>query len=80
MKKIFIIILATFTFAAVASSIIMNVSRKEKKKMDKIQVVDVIAERIMNEVGHGLYKVHVNDSVNVLIYRGVESVSMIQIK
>jgi hypothetical protein len=38
------------------------------------------SEKIMSEVGHGLYKVKVNDSTTVLIYRGVESCTMIQLK
>jgi len=38
------------------------------------------AEKIMNEVGHGLYKVKVDDSTTVLLYRGVESCTMIQLK
>jgi hypothetical protein len=37
-------------------------------------------EKIMDEVGHGLYKVKVDDSTTVLIYRGVESCTMIQLK
>lgn len=38
------------------------------------------AENIIGEVGHGLYKVQLNDSTTVLIYRGVESCTMIQLK
>jgi hypothetical protein len=38
------------------------------------------AEKIIGEVGHGLYKVQLNDSTTVLIYRGVESCTMIQLK
>jgi len=38
------------------------------------------AEEIMCEIGHGLYKVKVDDSTTVLIYRGVESCTMIQLK
>ena len=38
------------------------------------------SEKIMSEVGHGLYKVKVDDSTTVLIYRGVESCTMIQLK
>jgi hypothetical protein len=36
--------------------------------------------RLTHEVDHGLNLVQVNDTLNLLIYRGVESVSMIQIK
>jgi hypothetical protein len=38
------------------------------------------SEKIMSEVGHGLYKVKVDDSTTVLLYRGVESCTMIQLK
>lgn len=38
------------------------------------------SEKIIGEVGHGLYKVQLNDSTTVLIYRGVESCTMIQLK
>jgi hypothetical protein len=38
------------------------------------------AEKLIGEVGHGLYKVQLNDSTTVLIYRGVESCTMIQLK
>ena len=38
------------------------------------------SEKIMDEVGHGLYKVKVDDSTTILIYRGVESCTMIQLK
>jgi hypothetical protein len=37
---------------------------------------------LSDEVGHGLHKVTLTsdkDTINVLIYRGVESVTMIQI-
>jgi hypothetical protein len=37
-------------------------------------------EHLMNEVSHGLHKIKINDSTTVLIYRGVESCTMIQLK
>jgi len=38
-------------------------------------------EKVIDEIyHHGLYKVQLNDSTTILIYRGVESVSMIQLK
>lgn len=37
-------------------------------------------EKITNEVGHGLNKIKIDDSTTVLIYRGVESCTMIQLK
>jgi len=38
------------------------------------------AEKIMDEVDHGLYKVKLNDTTTILIYRGVESCTMLQLK
>jgi len=37
-------------------------------------------EHLMEEVNFGLNKVKVNDSTTVLIYRGTESCTMIQLK
>lgn len=37
-------------------------------------------EKVMDGIDHGLYKVQLNDSTTILIYKGVESVSMIQLK
>jgi hypothetical protein len=37
-------------------------------------------QKIASEVDHGLHKVAINDTTVVLIYRGVESCTMIQIK
>jgi len=37
-------------------------------------------EKLSEQITHGLYKITVDDTVNILIYRGVESVTMIQIK
>lgn len=37
-------------------------------------------EKILSEIDHGLYKVQINDSTTILIYRGVESCTMIQLK
>lgn len=37
-------------------------------------------EPLSEQVEHGLHKVTIDDTVHILIYRGVESVAMIQIK
>ncbi len=41
---------------------------------------NVKIEKIANEVGHGLNKIQIDDSTTILIYRGVESCTMIQLK
>jgi hypothetical protein len=35
---------------------------------------------LMEEINHGLHLIEINDSTQVLIYRGVESCTMIQLK
>jgi hypothetical protein len=37
-------------------------------------------EHLLNEVTHGLHKIQVDDSTTILLYRGVESCTMIQLK
>ena len=37
-------------------------------------------EMIMSEVDHGLSKIKLDDSTTILIYRGVESCTMLQLK
>ena len=54
-----------------------KVDTKDNTKEDSNELK---AEEIMGEIGHGLYKVKVDDSTTVLIYRGVESCTMIQLK
>ena len=36
--------------------------------------------KLTDEVGHGLYRLQLDDSTTILLYRGVESCSMIQLK
>ncbi len=37
-------------------------------------------EHLMDGISHGLHKITINDSTVILIYRGVESCTMLQIK
>lgn len=37
-------------------------------------------EHLMNSISHGLHKITLDDSTTILIYRGVESCTMIQLK
>ena len=41
---------------------------------------NIKVEYLLTEVGHGLSKVQLNDSTTILIYRGVESCTMLQLK
>ncbi len=37
-------------------------------------------EMMSDEIAKGLYKIIIDDTVHILLYRGVESVTMIQVK
>jgi uncharacterized protein YxeA len=37
-------------------------------------------EKISDEVERGLYKVNINDTINIILYKGTQSVTMIQVK
>jgi hypothetical protein len=49
-------------------------------KVNNVGSNETKSEKIMDEIGHGLYKVKLDDTTTVLIYRGVESCTMIQLK
>jgi hypothetical protein len=69
MKTILAILLTSIMMSCNVDTKVNNTDSNELK-----------SEKIMSEVGHGLYKVKVDDSTTVLIYRGVESCTMIQLK
>ena len=69
MKAILAILLTSIMMSCNVDTKVNNTDSNELK-----------SEKIMSEVGHGLYKVKVDDSTTVLIYRGVESCTMIQLK
>lgn len=47
---------------------------------EKTPTFTVVDEHVSGEVTHGLHKIKINDSTTILIYRGVESCTMIQLK
>jgi hypothetical protein len=67
------------TILAILITVLM-VSCNVDTKVNSTDSNELKAEEIMGEIGHGLYKVKVDDSTTVLIYRGVESCTMIQLK
>jgi hypothetical protein len=67
------------TILAILITVLM-VSCNVDTKVNNTDINELKAEEIMGEIGHGLYKVKVDDSTTVLIYRGVESCTMIQLK
>ena len=49
-------------------------------KVNNVESNETKSEKIMDEIGHGLYKVKLDDTTTILLYRGVESCTMIQLK
>lgn len=76
--KILLLLLVFGTIATIASFGITKAIQKEDKQIDLNQNIQI--QKIASEVDHGLHKVTINDTTVVLIYRGVESCTMIKIK
>lgn len=76
--KIPLLLLVFGTIAAITSFGITKAAQKKDKQIDLNQNIQI--QKIASEVDHGLHKVTINDTTVVLIYRGVESCTMIQIK
>jgi hypothetical protein len=63
------------------SSIILTACGKTYTEAEKISGEKALtSEQIMSEVKHGLHRITIDDTTTILIYRGVESCTMIQIK
>ena len=75
--KILLLLLVFGTIATIASFGITKAIQKDKQ-IDLNQNIKI--QKIASEVDHGLHKVIINDTTVVLIYRGVESCTMIQLK
>lgn len=76
--KILLLLLVFGTIATIASFGITKAIQKKDKQIDLNQNIQI--QKIASEVDHGLHKVTINDTTVVLIYRGVESCTMIKIK
>ena len=76
--KILLLLLVVGTIATIASFGITKAAQKKDKQIDLNQNIQI--QKIASEVNHGLHKVTINDTTVVLIYRGVESCTMIKIK
>jgi len=71
MKKIITILLTTFITFSCSNT---------DYKVENVNEPKIKVEKLMDEVKHGLNKVELNDSTTILIYRGVESCTMLQLK
>jgi hypothetical protein len=76
MKKLFIFFAGSVLALIISCEDPYRVPTAQKT----ISVTPAADEHLMNEVSHGLHKIRINDSTTVLLYRGVESCTMIQIK
>jgi hypothetical protein len=71
--KTIITILLTFTIMSCCEP---NINTK----VNNVDSNEPKSEKIIGEIGHGLYKVKLDDTTTILLYRGVESCTMIQLK
>lgn len=71
MKKVIILLFAIVTTSCTPKG------SSDSKETPASSVKD---EHLMDAVSGGLHKIKINDSTTVLIYRGVESCTMIQLK
>ena len=66
--------------------LIYDASHPNTKKVDTFgetptkTINDIKIRKLSDEIPHGLYQIAINDSTDILLYRGVESATMIQIK
>lgn len=81
--KILKIVLLVTIISFVLTLAIIALKGDKKHPPDPInkEVVNpLVIKRLMHEVEHGLTEVKLNDSTTILIYRGVESCTMLQLK
>jgi hypothetical protein len=71
--KTIITILLTFTIMSCCEP-------NTNTKVNNVDSNEPKSDRIMGEIGHGLYKVKLDDTTTILLYRGLESCTMIQLK
>ena len=79
MKKIHILAITALTLCSISfmgckESISPSTPAKEAYQNGLVDY------HMLEEISHGLHLIKINDSTQVLIYRGVESCSMIQLK
>jgi hypothetical protein len=78
MKKIFITLLTLITLSSCDTSKKIETVKELPTEVEKIEGIKVT--RLTDQLDQGLNHVIINDTLEILIYRGVESVSMIRIK
>jgi membrane protein implicated in regulation of membrane protease activity len=70
-----ILILSTYIYFLKTS---IKSTREESYQPKVEEKTGVIIRKISDEVQHGLYEIKIDDSTTVLLYRGVESCTMIK--
>ncbi len=81
MKQNFIRRVLTIGFITVASVLLFSCKQRTAPKLEtQYKSNSLKDEWISDEVRHGLHKIVIDDTTTILIYRGVESCTMIQLK
>jgi hypothetical protein len=79
MKKLLLIVPLVFAACSFPEeSPGSSVKKLDGHTPDHINRLEI--EKLSEEVYKGLYQITIDDAVHILIYRGVESVTMIQLK
>jgi hypothetical protein len=78
MKKLLLLTLIYFCVLACTQSQQGSQAVYDKSHLAPKQVIT--DEPLLDPVDHGLHKITINDSTTILLYRGVESCTMIQLK
>ena len=83
MKKIISILLLSFCFVSCVENTKQPIPTSTETNPQVITTIsgqNIHIVHLTDEVIHGLNKVVIDDSTTILIYRGVESCTMIQLK
>jgi hypothetical protein len=78
-NKLIILMIITFVILLL-NSCVFDARTKTPKSHKVVSDTHVVDELLMTEVSHGLHRITLDDGTTVLIYRGVESCTMIQLK
>ena len=75
-----VLLVAIVPFVLTLTIIALKDKKLPPDPINKEVVNPLVIKRLMHEVEHGLTEVKLNDSTTILIYRGVESCTMLQLK
>lgn len=79
LKLLFAILVISLLFVYYYTICSVIKSEKKESYVPKTnKETGVLIRKISDEIGHGLYEIKIDDSTTVLLYRGVESCTMIK--